>query len=788
MARANLHITRRTFLKSALATGGGLALAGSALSTALAASADQVSLAPTWFHQGEIKQSYTCCSMCPWSCGLIASTVNGRVYKVDGNPADPKSRGMLCARGQGSISFLYDPDRLQAPMVRTGERGEGKFKEVTWTEALDEAGAKLKAIADEYGPESVAIFGHTAGDFWFTDYLAQAWGTPNAGKPSASLCTNPREEAAKLVYGTTVGGHEPLDWDGLQCLVLIGSHIGEDSRNTVMQDFANLWARGGKVIVVDPRLSSVAAKADYWLPIKPGTDTALLLAWMHVLINEERYDVDYVAEWTTGFDELKAHVQQFTPEWAAAITDLTEEQIVTTARLMADNLPRTASDAPLLAKGRTVIMPGRHVTWYGNDTQRMRAIYMINALLGAYGREGGIYFNKTPYIESYPHPPFAVTGSAGGCSAEPGAESDELPLGPTGKARADGARTTFLLGATALQELIEPMITGKPYPIKGLIVYGVNLLHSLPNPERTKEALKALDFVLVIDVLPQEHVAWADVVFPEATSLERYDDLWTVAHKTPYIALREPAIEPLYETKPGWWLARELGLRLGLDKYFKWETVEEYLNERLLTIGSSLEKLREAKGVIVQKGKPYLADYNGSSPFPTASQKIEFYAHELALTGHDPLPIYEPVEEPPAGYFRLLYGRHPVHTFAKTQNTPLLNELYPENEVWVNEEAATTMGLADGDYVWLENQDGARSGPVKVKATPRIRPDAVFMAHGFGQQAPGLTNAYGKGASDAQLITRYALDPISGGAGLRVNFVKMAPAAVAGQSQNNKEA
>lgn len=760
MARANLQITRRTFLKSALAAGGGLALAGSTLATVSAAGADAVTLAPTWFYEGEIKQSYTCCSMCPWSCGLIASSVNGRVYKVDGNPADPKSRGMLCARGQGSVSFLYDPDRLQAPMVRTGERGAGHFKEVTWTEALDEAGAKLKAIADQYGPEAVAIFGHTAGDFWFTDYLAQAWGTPNAGKPSASLCTNPREEAAKLVYGTTVGGHEPLDWEGLQCLVLIGSHIGEDARNTVMQDFANLWARGGKVIVVDPRLSTVAARADYWLPIKPGTDIALLLAWMHVLINEERYDVDYVAEWTTGFDELKAHVQPFTPEWAAAITDLTAEQIVATAHVMADNLPRAA------------IMPGRHVTWYGNDTQRMRAIYMINALLGAYGREGGIYFNKSPYIESYPHPPFAVTGSAGGCSAEPGAESDELPLGPTGKARADGARTTFLRGATALQELIEPMITGKPYPIKALIVYGVNLLHSLPNPARTKEALKTLDFVLVIDVLPQEHVAWADIIFPEATSLERYDDLWTVAHKTPYIALREPAIEPLYETKPGWWIARELGLRLGLDKYFKWETVEEYLNERLLTIGSNLDKLREANGIIIQKGKPYLTDYKDSSPFPTPSQKIEFYSHDLAVTGHDPLPVYTPVAEPPAGYFRLLYGRHPVHTFAKTQNTPLLNELYAENEVWINDAVAAQLGLAGGDYVWLENQDGARSGPVKVKATPRIRPDAIFMAHGFGQQAPGLTNAYGKGASDAQLITRYALDPISGGAGMRVNFVK----------------
>ncbi|MCB0161785.1 MAG: molybdopterin-dependent oxidoreductase, partial [Caldilineaceae bacterium] len=245
------------------------------------------------------------------------------------------------------------------------------------------------------------------------------------------------------------------------------------------------------------------------------------------------------------------------------------------------------------------------------------------------------------------------------------------------------------------------MISGDPYPIKGLIVYGVNLLNSLPDPERTKEALKKLDFVLVIDVLPQEHVAWADVVFPEATSLERYDDLWTLPHLTPYISLREPAVEPLYETKPAWWMVRELGLRMGMDNYFKWADIEEYLNTRLMSIGSSIEKIREEKGVIVQKGKPFLADYGNSSPFPTPSGKIELVSQDLALAGLDAIPVYEPVDEPPDGYFRLLYGRNPVHTFAKTQNTPLLNELVPENEVWVNEDKAKELGVKHGDYVML---------------------------------------------------------------------------------------
>jgi thiosulfate reductase/polysulfide reductase chain A len=283
-----------------------------------------------------------------------------------------------------------------------------------------------------------------------------------------------------------------------------------------------------------------------------------------------------------------------------------------------------------------------------------------------------------------------------------------------------------------MQELIEPMLTGKPYPIKGLVLYGTNLLHTVPDVPRTKRALAALDFVLAIDVLPQDHVAWADVVLPEATYLERHDDLWACGHKTPYIALREPAIEPLHDTKPGWWIAREMG-------------------------------------------KPYLADFeaDNASPFSTPSKKVELYSSALAAAGLEPLPDFEPTPDAPSGYFRLLYGRSPVHTFARTQNTPVLHALQPENEIWVNEAVASTLGLAHGDRVRVENQDGVRSGPVRIKATPRIRPDCVFMVHGFGHQAPGMTRAHGKGASDAQLQTRYALDPISGGAGLRVNFVRL---------------
>ncbi len=400
MTDFNPKLTRRGFLKTSASSVGALVFLDRAFWSMTSGLAKLGAPLP-WF-KGQVKTTYNYCDICPWRCGIVVKSVGNRVYKIDGNPKDPKSRGMLCARGQAGVSFLYDPDRLKQPMIRTGARGEGKFKNATWEEALDYSAQKMLTIKDRYGPESVAFFGHTSGDFWFTDYLSQAWGSPNSAKPSVSMCTTPREEAALITFGRAIGNHEPVDWDNARAIVLIGTHIGEDARNTMMQDLANARARGAKLVVVDPRYSSAAMKADYWLPIKPGTDTALLLAWMNVLIGEKLYDADFIAKWTVGFDQLADHVKAFTPEWAAPITDLPADKIRETARAMGRNRPQS------------VIVPGRHVIWYGNDTQRMRAVYIVNALVGALGRPGGMYFNKPPFIDEIQHPPFAATSGAGG--------------------------------------------------------------------------------------------------------------------------------------------------------------------------------------------------------------------------------------------------------------------------------------------------------------------------------------------------------------------------------------
>jgi thiosulfate reductase/polysulfide reductase chain A len=757
-------IDRRTFLKLSSATVGAAAIGGQASAQSIL---DRIPnpfapMPPQWY-DGDVSKVYSYCENCFWKCGIEVSVAGGKIRKVDGYLRNPKSRGMLCPRGQGAPTQTYDPDRLKKPLIRVegSERGDGQYREASWDEALDYIAEKMFGIRDEYGTESVAFFGHGSGDKWFASYLPGAWASPNAAKPSVNLCTGPRETASQYTFGRGISGHEQIDWEETDYILLIGHHIGEDTHNTQLQDFSLATRRGAKVVTVDPRFSVAAAKSNDWLPIKPGTDTALLLAWMNVLITEELYDAAYVEQYTIGIEQLAEHVQPYTPEWAEEITDIPAATITRIAREMAEHAPRA------------VLPVGRHVVWYGNDTQRMRALYLVNVLLGNYGVEGGYYFCDAPSVDEYPHPDLPLAPASGGCGGSAPADVEaESPY------RDSVDRGLFYGSATAVTEMIPPMITGEPYPIKGLFSYGVNLFHSIPMVERTKEALRNLDLYVAIDVLPMEHVMWADVILPEATYLERYDDLLLQSYKTPFIAGRFPAIDPMYDSKPGWWIAKELGNKLGLGEFFPWENMEEYLDTRLRSIGSDLEELRE-QGTITRRARNYWADYErfNINPLGTPSGKIEIFSERFAEAGIDPMPTYEPTEEGPAGYYRLLYGRAPMHTFARTHNNAVLMDQMSENEVWISTHEAESLGLHQGEYVWLENDAGVREGPVKARVTERIRNDCVYIVHGFGHKSPLMRLANGRGASDTHLQSRYTLDPVSGGAGLRNNFVKLVPGA-----------
>jgi thiosulfate reductase/polysulfide reductase chain A len=680
----------------------------------------------------------TFCEICFWNCGAVAKVEDGKVVKLEGNPANPASRGKLCARGNAGMGSLYDPDRLKHPMLNTGKRGEPKWKKVSWDEALGFAAEKLKKIKETYGPESVGLISHgTGGSFW--KYLLNAYGSPNYTAPSFAQCRGPRDIGYYLTFGDTPGSPENIDLANSKFIVLIGSHLGENAHNSQVQDFVEGLSKGAKLVVVDPRFSTAAAKATWWLPIRPGTDIALLLAWINIIVNEELYDREYINKYSIGLKELKEEIKTYTPDWASVETDIPANAIVETAREMARYKPSVA------------IHPGRHVTWYGDDTQRSRAMAILTALLGAWGREGGnFFFTKAGGFQKYP-----------GLPAFPEPQKPKL----TGDwPYALEATTTALRQAT---------IMGKPYPVKGWIVYGSNIIKTMPNQKETIEAIKNLDLMMAVDIMPFEVIDWADVILPECTYLERYDDLKISKGRTLSVTLRQPVVQPLYESRPSWQITRELGIKLGLDAYYPWKDIEDYLRKQLEPKGIRLEELKE-KGTIAfpDTAKPYITP--GNEPeFGTDSGKIELYSKALKEKGFDPAPKYKKPEAPPEGYFRLIYGRTPLHTFSRTVNNRWLWELYKENELWISAKRAKALGLKNGDYAALANQDGAKSNRIRLKVTERIREDCVYMVHGFGHESKDAKKAYKKGADDQSLITRYAIDPIMGGTGMRVNFVKI---------------
>ncbi len=685
----------------------------------------------------------TYCEVCFWKCaGWTYVDKKGEIRKIIGNKEDPHCNGRLCPRGTGGVGMYNDEDRLKTPLIRRfKENGDAYFEKVSWDEALDYTAKKLKVIADEHGPECVALFNHGSGGKFFGNFL-KAFGSPNITAPSFAQCRGPRETAWIATFGEAVGSPEPLDIRDTECLVLIGSHIGENMHNGQVQEMSAAIDRGATIITVDPRLSTAASKSKYWLPIKPATDLALLMAWIHVAIYEDIYNKEYVEQYAYGFDELKEHVKNMTPEWAYGITTIKPDIIRKTAREMANAAPAV------------IIHPGRHVTWYGDDTQRIRAVAILNALFGSWGNRGGFYMKESFHLPKMKIPPYPK---------------------PT-KSWRDAFPGQFNLASLALSSgICDATIptADRSCSFKAWIVSGTNLPLTLPNMKNTEEAMNHLDFMVVIDTMPMEVTSYADVVLPECTYLERYDLIRTSPHREPYIALRMPAVEPKYDSKPAWWIAKKLADKMGLGDYFPYDNITDLLDWQLKKVGSSLEEMqrigikkfdRENGGLYFQKGEDI--------EFNTPTGKIELFSNEIAAEGFDAMPVYTAHPEPPEGFYRLIYGRAPMHTFSRTANNHNLWDLKKENSVWINPKVADLWDLKKDQLIWLKNQDGVVSSfPIKVRVTERIRWDSVYMVHGFGHSNKKLSRAHGHGSNDSELITKVMVDPIMGGTGMRGNFV-----------------
>jgi len=554
-------VSRRKFLK----IGGASVVLSAATTSALGRAEELAKKKPP---KG-LEKIPTFCDICFWKCGAIAYVEDGKLWKVEGNPLDPLSRGRLCPRGTGGIGAHSDPDRLKYPLMRKSARGKEEWVQVTWDEALTFIAGKMKKIREDYGPESMALFSHGIGGN-FLKHLFKAYGSANIGAPSFAQCRGPRDVGFKLTFGEDVASPERTDIKNAQCLVLIGSHLGENMHNTQVQEFSDALANGVSLIVVDPRLSVAAGKAKYYLPIKPGADMALLLAWMQVLVTEQLYNKAYVEKYGFGFENFAAEIQPYSPEWAYPETGIEPEVIRATAREMARYKPAT------------LIHPGRHVTWYGDDAQRSRAIALLNALMGNWGVKGGFYYPVSMDVPGYPYPEYPH-------SDKPKVDNPDNKYPFAHEVNTNGIR--------------KATISGKPYPVKGWFVYATNLIHALPDEQETIRAIQNLDLLVVIDVIPAEIAGWADVVLPESVYLERHDDLNVEWFREPFISLRQPVVKAPHDQKPNWWIAKKLADKLDLGRYFPWKDIEEYLEYRLTSAGLSYDQLKK-EGIIRGEKQP----------------------------------------------------------------------------------------------------------------------------------------------------------------------------------------
>jgi len=717
---------RRRFLQ--IASGG---VAGGSLASSVGCTkAKRTSRAP----ERGVREVATTCEMCVNKCSLVAVVKDGVIRKLNPNPRNPKSRGMLCARGNAGLQQVYDPARIKRPLIREGARGEGKWRPASWDEAFDYAASRLGAVKAKYGPQGSLWSSCESFQEVFFQNLALAFGSPNLVR-HPSLCLS----AVNLAYSLTFGTVPSFDVLNAQYMIMSGSNRMEAFITPDTMDLVHATTeRKARLIYLDPRFTVTASKADEWYPIRPGTDLAFILALLNVIVGEKLYNQEFVGTYTIGFDKLAEHLSPYTPAWAENETEIPARDITRIAHEFADAAPRAFYYA------------GRRSSGYCEEFQMRRAQAILNVIVGNWDRPGGVVPNGKIALGEYLFLPW------------------DDPTAP----RIDEIETNFPLavkGDGAYLKLRENVLAEKPYPVKAWMIHKHDPLNAIPDQNRTLQMLQQMDFVGVIDIEMSDTAWYADVIFPESTYLERQDPIQMLPGLQPVVVFRQPVIAPLYDTKTTLEIAQGLAKRLGASQYFDY-TIEQWIEAQAkeLPIEQPLEYLKKF-GTWSPPGFPqYGSTLSPNHRFVTQSGKIEIYSDRLAEAGHDPLPVYHPPAQPPHGQFRLILGRNAVFTHANSTNNPWLNKLKPDNGLWLNASAAATAGIRAGDRIEVSS----KAGSVRMKAhvTEEIRPDCVYMAHGFGKRSQWQRLVHNNGASDAQLIET-AWDKVSGGAAMHETFV-----------------
>jgi thiosulfate reductase / polysulfide reductase chain A len=645
------------------------------------------------------------CKMCHGGCGALVHVKDGKVLKIQGDPESPLNRGKMCPKGLASIEHLYHPDRLKHPLRRVGKRGEGKWERISWDEALETISGKVLEIKAKNGIESVAV-GMGTGRYYFMHVVrfANSIGTPNWCEPGTAQCFIPRVLTGLITYGDIMY----CDYYGAvnpECVLVWGQNplvSGPDGETQFMT--GRCLARGTKVIVVDPRRTELAERAEIWLQVRPGTDAALALGMMNVMIEERIYDEQFVGRWTTGFEQLAKRVSEYTPEKVAEITWVPAEKIRAAARLFAQTKPSTLEWGVAL----------EHTP---NCLQTVRAVGLLPAITGNVENPGGWVSGMQVVDDVDPcghYLPNAIR------EKRMGADRFRALCGKDA-----------MLPSAHIPTLFEAMRSGKPYPVKAFLVFGNNGLVTYANSKLVYESLKSLDFLSVMDLYMTPTAQLADIVLPSATWLEA-DEIVGAPLFANNVALAMQKVVQVDECRQPEGVLCDLARRLNPDREI--ESVEEIYARQLSRLGITFEEFKQRGFVAVpmQYGK------HEARGFKTPSGKVELASSYLESLGYDPLPYYQ---EPPESPFStpelaaeypliLITGGRSQHFFcSEFRQIPSLRRRHKDPIVEVHPETAKRYELREGDWIWIESPRGRIQQRVRI--TDGIDPRVVNVEFGW---------------------------------------------------------
>lgn len=644
-----------------------------------------------------------CARMDHGGCGILAHVENGKITKIEGDPDSPLSRGTVCAKGLAQIERLNHPDRLLYPMKRIGEKGEGKWKRISWDEALDTIAGRMRETIQKEGEKAISFAQGTPKglELFLMLRLANLLHIPNIATPG-NICHMPRETASTL----TCGFFPIPDYGGSPASVIVwGSNLFQTNEEGIIgSQLRGALDHGAKLIVIDPRKTGIASRADLWLQPRPGSDLALALGMLKVIVDEDLYEKTFVENWTNGFPELVDHLRQYPLDRVSEITWVPKEQIVKASRLFSQIKP-------------SCIQWGNALEHNLNSVQCARALLILMALTGNLEVPGG-NVNR-------PGPAIMRTGELVQSKMFP--DRKESILSP-------GFRLAAMMGFVPSQMIVKAILTGKPVPIRMMYLQGGNPLLSYANAKETFRAIKNLEFLAVSEIFLTPTAQLADILLPAASNFE-FDDIGHLGLPHGFILARPKVVEPPGECWPDSKILNELGKRLGCAQSF-WNNMGECLDEILKPSGMTYD---DFKNVGILRGKWEYRSYEKEG-FNTPSRKVEIFSRRLGEWGYDPLPHYRELPESPYSTPKLFKeypliftsAKDPFYFHSSGRNIASLRKLSPDPIALIHPETASHLGIDEGDWISIET----RRGIIQQKARLTSEIDARVIVLSFGWWFP----------------------------------------------------